>query len=188
MAEEELIRIIEMFGLARVQDMLTMVGELKKAGLELSDAQKYMQEVRDFFKKSKIQCPECGGPVSLMEVNTNKRNQVDPRYHTLAYCENEIDCGWSRLFEKTIERWREDFKMPGILKLVFTRNSKMPPCPKCGNPTGVIPVNTAACNQVGGKFNSLMFCYDWKKCGYESYSRKTPAQTVRRLMRGKKNG
>lgn len=53
-------------------------------------------------------------------------------------------------------------------------------CPDCGNPSALYPVNTSACNQVGGKLRSQWYC---GKCGYSSFSKQSVAVEARRSLR-----
>lgn len=48
-------------------------------------------------------------------------------------------------------------------------------CPDCGLPLSILEVNTASCNNIGGEYKTVLFCYDDISCGYDIYSKEDSA-------------
>jgi hypothetical protein len=183
--ENKISKIVNTFGLGRTQDLLTLFGELKSAGVTITQLATYMERVAEFSSGNfPLTCPDCGLAAYISEINTNSRNQVDGGYCSLVYCVDEAGCGWSRLDLKTLEQWLQDLKVPQILRAPRPEPFRIL-CPSCGKRAFIMPVNTNPANQVGGKYKSQLYCSD-DNCGYESYSRKTPAEILRKLMRREK--
>jgi hypothetical protein len=42
-----------------------------------------------------------------------------------------------------------------------------PKCPECNANVEAIEVNTMRCNKIGGKYKYLIYCVDWKGCGWD---------------------
>jgi hypothetical protein len=55
-------------------------------------------------------------------------------------------------------------------QLSTVKTNKTYICPLCGLPLLLIPVNSMSCDQVGGVYHSLFYCYDELSCGYELYN------------------
>ena len=71
------------FGFGRLQDLLALVRELEARGLHVEDLQGYVDNRRkkmtDATKGVKFKaepCPDCGGWMALMPVNTGPRDQT----------------------------------------------------------------------------------------------------------------
>lgn len=72
-------------------------------------------------------------------------------------------------------KWKED-----LARINAIWKEKAKHCPDCDKIMGLMPVNTNARNQVGGRYKSLWFCLDIN-CGYESYSRNTVVYWLKKL-------
>jgi hypothetical protein len=73
-----------------------LIGDIEKFGLdfvksEFISADLVMQSRGGTrYSKSPSACPECGGPISIIELNKSKRTMV-PGYHTMIDCDH---CQW----------------------------------------------------------------------------------------------
>ena len=56
-------------------------------------------------------------------------------------------------------------------------------CPDCGKLLRIVPVNVSASTRVSEEFNCVVFCPDWKNCGYERYSTRTAQKELEALRR-----
>jgi ssDNA-binding Zn-finger/Zn-ribbon topoisomerase 1 len=56
-------------------------------------------------------------------------------------------------------------------------------CPKCGSFLGLASVNSSPRTAVGGNWKSMVFCTNWKNCGYERYSTRTVQEELKELRR-----
>lgn len=61
-----------------------------------------------------------------------------------------------------------------------TETKIIKPCPECTDDMHVYSVNDTSCTQVGGRNRSQWYC---ATCGYAEYSKKTPMQVAKRLLR-----
>jgi hypothetical protein len=180
--ESGIIKLVEMFSIGKMQDFMTMLGEVEKTSITIEDIRDYMKRISSFEDGLGIKCPECGRNAFIIDVNTRPGNWVGGDSHSLVFCQDEMGCGWSRLDDKTPEDWVKFLKIPKILQGPRPVKFKLM-CPVCQKAAGIIPVNINPATRVGGKFQSLMFCFDWQNCGYESYSRKAPGEVLRKLRR-----
>lgn len=101
--------MLEGYSIANLQNFKTLAKHLMKAGLDQEDwieivdkeikerlelrgllreqAQKDFYALNQEFNKKTKKCPVCGWGLSLMSVNTNRRNQVGENFKSLWYCQ-----------------------------------------------------------------------------------------------------
>jgi len=92
--------IADVFGMGRIQDLLTLLGLLMENGHSVADLQRYMEErmagraafrrdleafEKAFAAKAK-HCPACGAAMNLAPVNTGPRDRVDGGYQSQWIC------------------------------------------------------------------------------------------------------
>lgn len=113
---ETMTTMLDAFDFARIQEYYGLMILLKD--LEISDDEfqawvRYMRiegnRVGPAHKK-KVQsyyCPDCGDKLTLMPVNTKSCTDVGEGYKSMFSCDNQMECGYSRYSEDTVEKWLE---------------------------------------------------------------------------------
>lgn len=98
---ERLERVVEVFGLGKVQDVLTFLDYLQKEGVSVQDVRDYMAEcamdhararmttrakrLREWEQKAP-KCPECGMPLRLREITLSPGRGNENAYRSEWYC------------------------------------------------------------------------------------------------------
>jgi len=93
-------KIANVFGMGRIQDLLTLLTLLVESGHTINDLRLYIEEQaadrvarrmdeeafqRAFTEKAE-RCPACGAPMNLAPVNTGPRDQVGGNYRSQWVC------------------------------------------------------------------------------------------------------
>lgn len=94
--------IVDVFGLGRIQDFLTLLALLEENGYTLADLARHRDEriaanvdrarareaFQAAFREKARRCPACGTAMNLMPVNTGPRDQVGGRWRSQWLCPN----------------------------------------------------------------------------------------------------
>jgi len=94
-------KVLAAFTKAQLQMFRTFVETLELNGRSVDEALEYIDvatQVREVELPEMLKCPDCGGPLSLSEVNTTKANRVGGESRSQWHCV----CGYDRFSKLTI--------------------------------------------------------------------------------------
>jgi len=114
--------VFENYPLGQIQDMVTILKEMERNGCTVAELLGYadqwfkdlrnghqdqlnrMKKIRDDVRMGSRRCPECGNFLKLVEVNDRPCSQVDPKYRSLWFCMDGMNCGYELYSELPYEK------------------------------------------------------------------------------------
>ena len=107
-------KVLEAFSFGRIQECGNIVRKLNEHGIpweefiDWVDTKTQSMTTQCQQQTSRV-CPECGGWLSISDVNATKCSQVDGDWKSMWYCDN---CAWNELSEVSSMEEKQKYPAP----------------------------------------------------------------------------
>lgn len=105
---EDFEKKFQWYSFGRLQDFVVFAGQLKLHGYTIEDVKEYIDikiSEQEIFKKKfavyRIDCPDCGNPLTMLPVNDKPSTQTGDDSKTVLLCRN-TDCLYTEFTTKPI--------------------------------------------------------------------------------------
>jgi hypothetical protein len=111
---ESISIMLDGFNLARIQEYYGLMTTLKEFEISDDEFKAWVRFVRaeghyarggEKGNELSYYCPNCGGMVSVLEVNSKSCNNVGGDYKSMFSCDDLTGCGYSRYSSKDVSSW-----------------------------------------------------------------------------------
>lgn len=164
---DDLAKILAPFSLGRISDLIDIANRLEENGFNLTSLKRYYdqrlmeiqgrrqkvsseaQALAAISRKNLPPCPDCGRPMMVMAVNTNKANQIGGTARSMWQCSDPMGCGYQQESDESIDDVRKRLIAPNEERIVVERRpDDPPPAPGRRRKSSLVRRTRAGC---GGK-------------------------------------
>jgi len=131
------------FGFGQIQDAMNIISVMKNRGIDIDGFMewgRYMQlpGTRSTHKhlstektNSSYACPDCGLPLTILEVNTMPCNNIGGDFKTVLFCYDDLSCSYDMYSKEDMEYWKALSDKVGMDK-IREKDSNTKETKKCG--------------------------------------------------------
>jgi len=138
---KEIEKFLRGFNFARMQELVELMDTLERQEVSMAEFREFVifkrkggtiiNPTRNIERDEFYYCPDCGGPVDILEVNTMPCNDVGEDYQSMFSCP-DISCGWTRFSEDPVGKWKSILQVMNRSGAANEVETKTKSCSGCG--------------------------------------------------------